>query len=58
MNQSNLLLTGGVGVGASETVEIINQVSEVPLPDIVKITAQIVIAIVTLLRLFKKKKEN
>lgn len=50
------LATGGLGIGSVELVPVVIDLISTPTPDFVQIIVQIAIGVVTLIRLFKKKR--
>lgn len=49
------LATGGLGIGSVELVPIVTELISTPTPDLVQIIVQVVIGVVTLIRLLKGK---
>lgn len=56
MDKLNNVGIGLTGVAGSEAVEIAAQVSAIPISETMKALTQIIIAIATLVSLFRKKK--
>jgi len=57
MNNFKTLLTGGIGIGLMETVENVHIPDVTENSGLVSVLIQIVIGVVTLIKLLKKKKE-
>jgi len=57
MSNFKTLLTGGVGIGLMETVENVHIPDVTENSGLVSVLIQIVIGVVTLIKLLKKKKE-
>lgn len=50
------LATGSLGIGSVELVPVVTELVSTPTPDFVQIIVQVVIGVVTLIRLLKGKK--
>lgn len=57
MDKLNNVGIGLTGVAGSEAVEIAAQVSEMPISETMKALTQVIIAIATLISLFRKNKK-
>ena len=50
------LATGGLGIGTVELVPVVTELISTPTPDFVQVIVQVIIGVVTLIRLLRGKK--
>ena len=56
MNDVNTVIKGGLGIGTSFMVAEVPQIAQVNISSVVEALVQLVIAVATVISLFKKKK--